>query len=225
LLVLVLSLAAAGPSQTALIGVRHERGVETKMVGSLLADFPVGARALIYGAVAFSAPRHAGLCGLGFGAEYRVLGAWDASLGAALQHEQWNDWRAGENRVLVFASARPAENLRLGLGTALRLPVYEPARYWLPFYWHSDAPELNLMYEAEWLFLDLDRVSVSARVANIERLTVRNAQQFPFSLKTSWQVAPGWTVRARCGSCINGLSGLLLNFGETFADAGVKYEF
>jgi len=219
------ALALPGSSQTFLLGFHEERGVESRLLATLLAELPVHERVGLNAGVCFSSIEHSGLSGLGFGASWSVADFWHLSLDAALQHEQWNDWQTGENRALVLASAVPLENLTAGAGLAWRATVFGADRYRLPFFWQSDVAEFNLLYRLEWRFLRRGRFDAAAFVSNVDLLQVRNPQQFPFGLSGSYRFAPGFTLNARCASAINGLSGLLISANEITAELGVKHGF
>jgi hypothetical protein len=207
------------------LGLRHEAGVETKALFAGLADWQPFVPVEVYGGAALSLFQHAGLSRLGLGASFRVGPVAAISVHLAVQHEQWNDWQAGENRVLASLSAEPLAGLRLAAGIAWRVPLFDPAHFGSPFYWQSDAPERNILYRLEWPMLGRGRWQVSGWLSNFDRFTVRNPQQFPFGLDAAVRLSPCLSVSAHAGTAINGLSGLLLSLSELNLEVGVSRAF
>jgi hypothetical protein len=208
---------------TLLLGFRHEPGVESKMLIGGLGDWQAHPRISVNAGAALSLIQHAGLSRLGFG-----IDAWPldfAGIAARVQHEQWNDWQAGENRLLVALTGRPVAPLRLAVGLAYRAPVFDTVRYGSPFYWRSEVPERNLLYRVELELLHTGQWQTSAWLANFDRFTVHNPQQFPFGLDAAGRLSPCLSVSARAGTAINGLSGLLLSLSELNLEVGVSRAF
>lgn len=224
LLALAASSLLLASEQELFVGYHHEAGVESKLLGTLLADFSLHPRIDLDAGVAFSAVEHPGLARLGLGMTVRLTDLWHTRTRVGLQHEQWNDWRIGENRALVMFDAEPLRGLELGAGIAWRAPVYSVVRYWLPHWFASDAAELNLLYHAGWRFLRRDRVTATFIVSNLDRLVVRNPQQFPFRLEASTRLAPGWRLDACCGSAVTGLSSMLVSLKEVTVELGIRHE-
>jgi len=164
-----------------------------------------------------------GAAALGVGAvAYDPVGL---TLRLAAQHQQWNDWQAGENRLLATLTAEPAAGLRLATGLVWRAPVFDAERYGSPFYWCTEVPERNLLYRVEWGFVRREQWQASGWLANFDRFTVHNPQQIPFGLRGAYNLGREWNLLGRCGTAINGLSGLILSLGEVAVEMGVQREF
>ena len=207
------------------IGFRHEPGVETK------AFLSAGVTALsvrtgrFWGSLALSAGDNPGIAHYGIGGEAWTVSPIQFRLSGQVNHNQWSDWRMGENSasLMLFAMPPPQCRLYLGVGAAWRAPVLDPAAYWSPFRWQSPVSEWNLLYHVQWVFIQRRSMSLEIWVANDDPLTPHPAQQFPFGLRGSLKVLPHWWLDARLGSDIKGLSGGLFSLGEVDARVGVSY--
>ncbi len=208
-----------------LLGFRHEPGVETKLLTTGSVDWQPLRQVRVGGAFALSLIQHNGLSRIGLGVDTRLLDFAGLGLEAGVQHEQWNGWQSGENRVFGALRIEPVPGLRLGAGIAYRAPLLDSGSYSSPFNWQSDAPELNLLYRLEWTFLCRARVNAAAYLANFDRLTMHNPQQFPFGLRGTCGLGRGWRLLGHCGTAINGLSGLMLSLSEVTLELGVQREF
>lgn len=224
--VLVVSVSWAGRfTPTALLGFRHEPGVETRMLVTGLVDASLNPRLDLDAALGLGFMQNNGIAGYGLGARVQPLAFRRLFVEARVQHQQWPDWRAGENRVLGLVRAGVLRRVRLSLGVAYRVPVFDPASYASPFQWQGDAPEWNLLYGINWTFLERRRLSAVAFVQNSGRMTLHNPQQVPLGLYGSYQLARGYSIRARASSGIVGISGALVSFSEFVFEAGVSRAF
>jgi len=222
----LLAAASFGSLTPSLVmGFRHELGVETKMLGGCGARWQIHPRFGVTGGVAFSLIQHNGLSALALGADALLFDFGNIGLAAGVQHEQWNDWQAGENRAFGIVTAEPVRGLELAAGAAWRVPLLDAERYMSPFNWQSAVPEWNLLYRVEWTFLKRRQAEASAWMANIDRLTVHNPQQFPFGLRGAHGLGRGWSLLGNCGTAINGLSGVLLSLSEVTLEFGVARAF
>jgi len=210
---------------TALLGYRHESGVESKLLVTGLADADIGSRVRLSAGLGFSLFENSGVTGYGLGVSVMPPGSDRLAIEAAAQHQQWSDWRAGENRVLAYVRVGPLPRLRLNVGAALRAPSFDTTHYWSPCEWRSDAPEWNLLYGIDWTFFERAGWSLSAFIANHDRFTVHDPQQFPLGLRVQYDVGAGCAVTARASTAISGFSGMLLTFSEAEFEAGVRREF
>ena len=122
-------------------------------------------------------------------------------------------------------TAEPARGLALAAGAVYRAPAFAAGRYASPFNWQSPVPEWNLLYRVEWTFLRKKQAEASAWIANVDRFTVHSPPQFPFGLRGEYSLGREWYLLGRCGTAVNGLSGLILSLGEVAVEAGVRREF
>lgn len=220
-----LTVAAPAPVRLdAYLGFRFEPGVETKLVLAGGAEWDFVERATLFGGLALAAIDNPGVARYGIGASVRVVDRADIRLQAQANHDEWSDWQAGENRVAGMLAAEPLRGLELGAGAAWRAPIYNPGRYHSPFSWKSEAPEWNLVYRLDWTFLDRERYEAAFWIANIDRLTIHNPQQFPAGLRASYAAWPRWHLTAQLGTAIKGLSALLFAFTEMDLRLGVTGE-
>lgn len=229
LLMLVSLLTAAGPvsalqvAPQASLGFRYEPGVETKAFLSAGVTAVSVRTGRFWGSLALSDGDNPGIAFYGIGAEAWTYGPVQLRLRGQVNHNQWSDWRVGENSASLMLFAMPPCRLYLGVGAAWRAPVLDPAGYWSPFRWQSPAPEWNLLYHVQWSFIRRRSLNLAIWVANDDPLTPHPAQQFPFGLLGSLKVLPHWWLDARLGSDIKGLSGGLFSLGEVDARVGVIY--
>jgi hypothetical protein len=224
---LVALLAAAGHaavSASAMLGYRGEPGVESKMLVTAKADFvPVQCLKIAAG-LSFNLFQNNGLdaAGLGLGALlYRPAGL---ALRVAAQHQQWNDWQAGENRALATVEAGPVFGIEAGFGLARRVSLFGEG-YPSPFTWKSDAAEWNYVYRLTWKFLQKEKWWLKAGFSSYDLLSTHNPQQFPFCLSGAYDLKDNLCLVADAGTAIVGYSGGLVSFHELTLNAGVKYEF
>lgn len=163
-----------------------------------------------------------GAAALGVGAvAYDRLGL---ALRLAVQHQQWNAWRAGENRVLATLEAGPVYGFDAGLGLVQRVPVFGD-RYWSPFVWSGDASEWNYLYRLRWKFIQRENWWLRAGFSSYDLFTAHNPQQFPFEADGAYRVKEELDLVARASTAIVGFSGGLPTFHEVELSAGVRYEF
>jgi len=226
-LAVVLGVGRAEPAPVrpdVYLGLRLEPGVETRLVLAGTAEWSFVERASLFGGLALGAIDNPGIARYGVGAAVRVLDKARVRVQAQVNHDEWSSWQAGENRAAGMIGAEPLRGLELGLGMAWRAPIYDPGQYHSPFNWSSDAPEWNWVYRLDWTFLDLDRYEAAFWFANIDRLTIRNPQQFPAGLRASYAAWPRWRLTAQLGTNIKGLSALLFAFTEMDLRLGVTGE-
>jgi hypothetical protein len=140
------------------------------------------------------------------------------------QHQQWNDWRAGENRVLATVEAGPLRGFDAGLGLVRRVPIFGD-RYWSPFVWRSDAREWNFLYRLRWKFIQRENWWLRAGFSSYDRFTAHNPQQFPLEADGAYRLKDDLELVARVGTAIVGYSGGLVSFHEIELHTGVRYEF
>jgi hypothetical protein len=219
----VLAVLLAAWSAGGELGLRHEPGVESKMLVTGLADFGLGSRVSLDAGLSFSLFQNSGINVYELGAGVKPLGTERLAIEARVQHQQWSGWQAGENRAFALVRVEPLRRVRLELGAAYRVPLFDG--YASPFNWHGDAPEWNYVYGLEWMFLARERFSAAVFLANSGRLTLYNPQQFPFGLSGEWRFSPGWLATARLATAINGFSAALVSFSELDLDVGVVRAF
>lgn len=218
-------LAAARPSAGLELRFREEAGVETRLELVGRAALGISPRVVLGASVAAGVLDNAGLTGYGVDADVRLATPGTLSLSAGVEHEQWNDWRAGENRLYGVLAGELAHRLRFGLGAAWRVPVPDPDRFGSPLRWTSEVAEWNLLYLADWTFLRRSRTEVALRVANYGRLDVHNPQQFPLGVRGETTVGTGWQAEAYLGTAANGLSGPIVSFSELNIRIGVRRDW
>lgn len=203
------------------LGFRFEPGVETRLLLAGGAEWDFGRRAGLFGGLAVGAIDNPGVARYGIGASVRIIDAPKIRLQAQVNHDEWSSWQVGENRAAGMIAAEPLRGLEIGAGLAWRVPVFDPGGYRSPFIWVSDAPEWNYVYRLDWTFLARDRVRAALWMANLDRLTIHNPQQFPFGLRASIAARPRWRLTAQLGSDIKGLSSLLFALTELDLRLGV----
>ena len=227
---LLTALAFAGATGYAavvssfLLGYRGEPGVESKMLATAKAGVEPVRCLKVDAGLSFNLfqDNGVGAAGLGVGAVlYRPVGL---TLRLAAQHQQWNDWQAGENRALATVEAGPVLGIEAGFGLARRVPLFGGG-YWSPFRWNSDATEWNYVYRLTWKFLRKENWWLKAGLSSYDLLTAYNPQQFPLCLSGSYALKDNLDLVASVGTAIVGFSGGLASFHEVEFSAGVKHEF
>lgn len=221
----LLLITATGPrsGQSLDLGWQHESGVLERGLVTLSARFPTDRRIGFDAAAGFSMFEHVGVAAWGIGARFVVLERWDVAARLAYGHEQWNDWRVGENRAIATLQARPVGSLELELGLAWRVPLLDPDNFWSPIAWSSPIPEWSGVYRLEWRFLRASGWDLSLGTASYEGLRLRNLQHFGFTLSGRRRLADGWQLAGSLGTAVKGLSGLLLSANEFSAAIGVVH--
>jgi hypothetical protein len=225
LLCLLSATGSAAVSSSALLGYRGEPGVESKILITAMTDIVPVPHLEIAAGLSFNLFQNNGLgaAGLAIGAAlFRPAGL---TLRFAAQHQQWNDWQAGENRALATIEAGPVFGVEAGFGVARRVSVFGADDYWSPLAWKSDAAEWNYVYRLTWKFLRKEDGWLKAGFTSYDRLTVHNPQQFPLCLSGSYTLKHNLDLVADVGTAIVGFSGGLAAFHELTLNAGVKYEF
>ncbi len=224
LAVATVSLGLGRPTGGIQFGWRREPGVQSRSILTWGLEVPVGSRFRFNGGISFSMFEHVGLSAAGLGARVGLVPFWDLGLEAALQHEQWNDWRVGENRALGLVSARPLGRFDLGAGVAWRVPLLDPEDYWLPFGCKSDASELNIVYRAGWRILAAEGGSLTIGLSNLTGLRLYTPHHIAVQLDGRLGLGPGLSLTGHAGTAFKGLSGLIFAAGEFEAAAGVLHE-
>jgi hypothetical protein len=222
LLTLLVATAHAGVSSSALLGYRGEPGIESKMLIAAKAELvPVQYLKLAAG-LSFNLFQNNGLDAAGLGISAVLFRPVGLALRVAAQHQQWNDWQAGENRALATIEAGPVLGIEAGFGLARRVPLFGEG-YSSPFTWKSDAAEWNYVYRLTWKFLQKEDWWLKAGLSSYDLLSVHNPQQFPLCLSGSYALKDNLDFVADIGTAIVGYSGGLVSFHELTLNAGVKY--
>jgi len=215
---------AAATEATLRSGWHHEHGVESKLVTTArIAHSPLP-RLDLDASLSLALVRHAGVAAWRLGAAYRLAGAWNTTAFAGLQHDQWNDWRIGENRALALLVVSPFRPVSLGWGIAWRAPVLDPDQYASPFAWRSDVPEWNLVYRVGWRVVDRPRLTAAAVVSNITPTRFYSPQHVAFRLEGSLRLDPAWRLELHLGTAAKGLSAMLLSVNEFTAEVGISHD-
>ncbi len=223
---LALLLAASGRAAvipSAEIGYREEPGVESNALAALAVDIRPVSFLQADAGLSFNLFQHNGLgaTALGVAAEfYRPVGL---ALRLAAQHQQWNDWRAGENRVLAAIEAGPWHGVDAGIGLVRRVPVFGE-RYWSPVVWSGGAAEWNYLYRLRWKFVQQDDWWLRAGLSCYDRFTAHNPQQFPLEADGAYRLNNGLELVGRMGTAVIGYSGGTITFHEIEVCAGVRRE-
>lgn len=231
-LLLICETAVASPllfetgrsQQAVLVGMRHEAGVESKALVSIHASQSVLSFLNIHAGIGLSLFQHNGLSDYGLGIRVRALRLAGVELDASYRHNQWNEWRIGENRVIAAAHTTPLRFLHLGAGIAYRVPVFTNG-FANPLDWNSDMPEFNLVYQLDWTFLEMAPLDAVLTVSNADLLRMSVPSRIPLRLSARADLVPGWDLLFRCATGITGLSSLLLSVSEFTAELGVCHEF
>jgi hypothetical protein len=207
-----------------LLGYRGEPGVESKMVVTTLADIAPVQFLKVDAGLSFNLFRHNGLGAAGMGIGAVVFSPAGLTFRLAAQHQQWNDWKAGENRALGTIEAGPVFGVEAGFGIAWRVPVFGD-ECWSPFVWHSDASEWNYVYRLTWRFIDRENWWLTGGFSSYDLLTVHNPQQFPLTVSGACRLRDNLELVGDAGTAIVGYSGGLASFHELTLNVGVKYDF
>jgi hypothetical protein len=224
LLILLVATGSATVVPSIILGYRGEPGVESKMLATVQADVEPVRSLRVDAGLSFNLFRNNGLgaAGVGIGAEvYKPAGL---TLRLAGQHQQWNDWQAGENRLLVVIEAGPLFGLDAGLGLDRRVPVFGD-RYWSPFVRSGGAAEWNFLYRLRWKFVQRENWWLRAGLSSYDRFTAHNPQQFPLEADGAYRLEDDLELVGLVSSAIVGFSGGLASFHEIEISAGVRYEF
>ncbi|NPV13986.1 hypothetical protein HPY86_03525 [candidate division WOR-3 bacterium] len=206
------------------LGYRIEPGVEEKGVigGGVQVTFRnrMALDAGVYG----NFGKNSGLGGYAFKGEFGlpVISRWRGALG--FQHQEWRDWRCGENRAFLLLNRTGFGRLAAGVGVAWRQGVFDTTKFRQPWVFSGPAGEWNLLYRLEWTVWHTTRAELGLFLSNISRYQIHNPQMFPIGVRASYQVAPHWRVFAVGQSTVKGFSTLLFSPGEFEAYLGVRYE-
>lgn len=220
-LLIFLAQAFPGPlSGTTDLGLRHEPGVETRLLLAVTARYPVQPLAAVSGHIALAALDNSGLASFGLGLHLAPLPRTPAAVELNVTHDQWPDWQAGENRFSGVVTAEPVPGLQLGFGAAWRVPLSD-GHWSSPFVWRSDWPEWNLAYRIRWRFLNLPNWRVAAFAANLDGYGMPAAQQLPVGIEVTARLKHRLSLYWRIASSIKGLSGPLISLGDADARIGV----
>ncbi len=206
------------------LGYRIEPGVEKKVVigGGVLVTFRsrIALDAGVYG----NFGENSGLGGYAFKGEFGlpVISQWRWVLG--FQHQEWRDWRCGENRTFFLLNCTGFGRLAAGVGVARRQGVFDTTKFSEPWVFTGAAGEWNLLYRLEWTVWETARAELGLFLSNISRYQIHNPQMFPFGVSVGYQVAPHWRMSFVGRSTVKGFSALLFSPGEFEACLGVRYE-
>jgi len=220
-------LAASGQAavvSSVSLGYRGEPGVESKLLVAAQADIMPVAFLAVDAGLSLNLFQNNGLGAAALGIGTVVYKPVDLTIRLALQHQQWNDWRAGENRVLGTIEAGPGRRLDVGIGLIRRAPVFGDG-YWSPFTLSAGAAEWNFLYRLRWKFLQRETWWLRAGFSSYDVYTAHNPQQFPLEADGAWRLNQYVEMVARVGTAIVGYSGGLVSFHEVEISAGVKYAF
>jgi hypothetical protein len=215
----------AAVASSVLLGYRGEPGVESKMLVTARADIVPIQYLKVDAGLSFNLFQNNGLGVAGLGLGVVLFSPAGLTLRFAAQHQQWNDWQAGENRALATIEAGPVFGLEAGFGVARRVPVFGADDYRSPFVWKSDAAEWNYVYRLTWKFLQKETWWLKTGFSSYDLFTLHSPQQFPLRLSGSYALKDNLDLVADVNTAIVGYSGGLVSFHELTLNAGVKYEF
>jgi hypothetical protein len=224
LLVLLAATGCATVVPSAILGYRGEPGVESKMLATAQADIEPAPFLEVNVGLSFNLFQNDGLGAAGIGVAPVIYSPAGLALRLAGQHQQWNDWQAGENRFLVVLEAEPLYGFDIGAGLVRRVPVFGD-RYWSPFVWTGDAAEWNFLYRLRWKLVQRENWWLRAGFLSYDRFTVHNPQQFPLAADGAYRLNGGVELVGVVSTAIVGYSGGLVSFHEVELGAGVRYEY
>jgi hypothetical protein len=200
------------------LAYQGETGVEAR--GLVTAGLVAGIGRLISldAALSFGFIQHPGLGTAALSATLAHPGVPGLDLMLGFQHQQWNDWHIGEDRLFSLARYQPLRLLKLGLGICRRLPFSTAGeRRQLLF------PEWNLLYHLCWQLLRTDRLTLNAELSNYDRLEIKNPQQLPLAISTVYYPGKHWEILSRCRLGFNGISTGLPSLTSMKMEIGVCY--
>lgn len=210
------------PSVT--LGYRGEPGVESKMLAGVQAEVDPLRFLRIDAGLSFNLFQNNGLGVAGIGVAPVIYRPAGLTLRLAGQHQQWNDWQAGENRILAVFEAGPLCRFDAGAGLVRRVPLFGH-RYWSPFVWTGDAAEWNFLYRLRWRFVQRENWWLRVGLSSYDRFTAHNPQQLPLVADGAYQLNTGLELIGFVSTAIVGYSGGLVSFHEAELHAGARYEF
>ncbi|MCL6465752.1 MAG: hypothetical protein K6T77_03215 [candidate division WOR-3 bacterium] len=206
------------------LGYRIEPGVEEKgaVAGGIKIRFKNNAAvdAGVYGNIG----DNFGLGGYALKGEFGCASVPWLNLHLGVQHQEWRDWRCGENRAFFLLHLTGLKRFEVGMGVAWRQGVFDRARFREPWVFTGPAGEWNILYRLEGLVLETARGELGLFLSNISRHQIHNPQMFPFGVRAGYQVVPHWRLAATCQSTVKGFSALLFSPGEFEIELGVRYE-
>jgi hypothetical protein len=220
-------LAAAGQAavvSSVSLGYRQEPGVESKMLVAAQTSIVPAAFLSVDAGLSLNLFQNCGFGAAALGVDVVAYKPVDLTIRFALQHQQWNDWRAGENRVLAAVEAESLHRFDAGIGIVGRAPVFGD-RYWSPFVWSGGAAEWNFLYRFRWKFLQRETWWLRVGFSSYDMYTAHNPQQFPLETDGAWRLNQDVELVARVGTAMVGYSGGLVSFHEVELSAGVRYAF
>lgn len=205
-------------------GFRVEPGVEKKSFAGLGGRVTINSWLVLDGGIYGNLGENAGLGGYGLSGEFGLPKASGLNLRLGFQHEEWVDWRCGENRV--FLSLRLIELwwLSAGGGVAWRQPVFDSTRFQIPGCFSGSGGEWNLLYEVRWVVVQQSNRELGLFLSNINRHQIFNPQLFPFGVLAGYQLAPHWRVAGFIKSGVKGFSAALFSPAMFEVCLGVRYE-
>lgn len=224
MLVLLATAGYASVTPSVMLGYRGETGVESKMLAAAQVDVAPVRFLDVDAGLMFNLFQNNGLGAAELGVAavfYRPAGL---TFRIAGQHQQWTDWQAGENRLLVVLEAGPVHRFDAGIGVVQRVPVFGD-KYWSPFVWSGGADERNFLYRLRWKFIQCENWWLRAGFSTYDRFTAHNPQQFPFEADGAYRLKNSFEVTALASTAIVGFSGGLASFHEFELDIGVRREF
>ncbi len=202
-----LSTGSALPLNLGLqLGYHGETGVEAKAVTTLLGSACLHQCIRADAGLQLSHFQHCGISAYSTGMVLQLSPPNRISLAAVLQHQQWNDWQAAENRFAALFSTRPSHRIGIGLGLCYRSLITDPDRYRQPFIFPTAAAEWNILYSLNWRLWQQEQWSLAAELANIDRFSIHNPQQFPLAVITEWSPRSNLLLWAKIRTAIKYIS-------------------
>ena len=207
-----------------MLGYRGETGVESKMLAAAQADIEPVSFLKADAGLSFNLFQNNGLGAAELGVGAVLLRQAGLTLRLADQHQQWNDWQAGENRLLVALEAGPLFGFDAGAGLVRRVPAFGDG-YSSPTVWSGGAAEWNFQYRLRCKFIRRENWWLRAGFSTYDRFTAHNPQQFPFEADGAYRLKDNLEVTALASTAVVGFSGGLASFHEFELDIGVRREF
>jgi len=224
LLVLLAATACATFVPSVLLGYRGEPGVESKLLAAVQAEVEPLRFLRVDAGFSFNLFQNNGPGAAGLGIAPVIFSPAGIALRLAGQHQQWTDWQAGENRLLVVLEAGPLSGFDAGAGLVRRVPVFGD-KYRSPFVWTGDAAEWNFLYRLRWKLVRRENWWLRAGLSSYDRFTVHNPQQLPLAADGAYRLGCDLELVGLVSTAIVGYSGGLVSLHEVELHAGVRYEF
>jgi hypothetical protein len=140
-------------------------------------------------------------------------------------HLEYPDLYTGENQIAALIHFIPHQRISFMAGMAYRSPDLANKKMHSPFEWDHQMNEVNLLFNVNWIFIDLKKFRSDLFVGNYTWQTIHNPDHLMLGLHGSYRITDHIMLGMEIRSAVKGVSGFVFSVNEFQAETGIKIRF